>query len=142
MQADYQGSVFELENHLFAVLWGSVVLESLILAEKETEPACFSIDSSKTVHCDHNGGIAGLVNLEGKLLLISVAMARERLGSGKKAARQSKDGVAGLRLAGRPDAGKRVPLEAIVDGLVPSLGSSCSAKWRISESARTSLGHS
>lgn len=95
MQADYQGSVLELENHLFAVLWGSVVLESLILAEKETEPACFSIDSSNTLHCDHHGGIAGLVNLDGKLLLISVAMTRERLGSGKKAARESKDGVAG-----------------------------------------------
>lgn len=60
----------------FAVVWGSVVLESLTLAEKETEPACYSIDSSLTLHCEHLGGLAGLVNPEGKLLFSSVAMAR------------------------------------------------------------------
>lgn len=99
-------------------MWGYyVALESLVLAENETEPACYSIDSAHTSHCELHGGIAGLVHLKGKLLLSSVAMARQRLGPGQKAPRG--DGVAGLRLAGRPDAGKRVLLESH-DGVVLS----------------------
>lgn len=82
------------------------------------------------------------MNPEAKLLFRSVAMARQRLGSVQKAAREGGDGVAGLRLAGRPDAGKRVLFEAIIDGVAPSLGSSRSAKWRMSESARAPSGHS
>lgn len=145
MQVDHQGSKCVSLRSILVVMWGFVVLDSLLLVEKEAEPAGRSIDSSHTLHCELHGGIAGLVmNLKGKLLLNSVAMTRERLGSGQKAAREGGGGVAGLRLAWPLRCRKMGPLWK-QSWCCSSLGSSSSlypfAQWRISESVSTSLGH-